>query len=134
MTAMISARDVRKVYDGGMEALKGVSIDIEDGEIVGDFDAEGDIKDDEIVDDSDRKSESKDGEMIDAESVIEDGEIVDDEESDIEDGEIVDDCDGESEIEADEQVAAFDEDDSEDEELGTKPRVLKSLKKLFSDE
>ena len=55
--------------------------------------------------------------------------------SDIEDGEIVDDCDGESEIEADELVAAFDEDDdSEDEELGTKPRVLKSLKKLFSDE
>jgi len=32
--AMISIRDVRKVYDGGGEALKGVDLDIEDGEIL----------------------------------------------------------------------------------------------------
>jgi len=34
MAAIVSIRDLRKVYDGGFEALKGVSLDIEDGEIL----------------------------------------------------------------------------------------------------
>ncbi|MFW8595407.1 ABC transporter ATP-binding protein [Cribrihabitans neustonicus] len=34
MAAILSIRDLRKVYDGGFEALKGVSLDIEDGEIL----------------------------------------------------------------------------------------------------
>lgn len=32
--AMVSIRDVRKVYEGGFEALKGVSLDIQEGEIL----------------------------------------------------------------------------------------------------
>ncbi|WP_299925310.1 ABC transporter ATP-binding protein [uncultured Pelagimonas sp.] len=32
--AMVEIRDVRKVYEGGFEALKGVSLDIEEGEIL----------------------------------------------------------------------------------------------------
>jgi ABC-2 type transport system ATP-binding protein len=34
MTAIVSVKDVRKVYDSGFEALKGVSLDIEEGEIL----------------------------------------------------------------------------------------------------
>ncbi|KIC11909.1 multidrug ABC transporter ATP-binding protein [Leisingera sp. ANG-M1] len=34
MTAILSIRDLRKIYDGGFEALKGVSLDIEEGEIL----------------------------------------------------------------------------------------------------
>jgi ABC-2 type transport system ATP-binding protein len=34
MAAIVSVRDVRKVYDSGFEALKGVSLDIEAGEIL----------------------------------------------------------------------------------------------------
>ncbi|MFY0308874.1 ABC transporter ATP-binding protein [Leisingera sp. D0M16] len=34
MAAILSIRDLRKVYDGGFEALKGVSLDIEEGEIL----------------------------------------------------------------------------------------------------
>ncbi|MDF0600724.1 ABC transporter ATP-binding protein [Psychromarinibacter sp. C21-152] len=34
MSTMLSIRDVRKVYDGGGEALKGVSLEIEEGEIL----------------------------------------------------------------------------------------------------
>lgn len=34
MPAILSIRDLRKVYDGGFEALKGVSLDIEEGEIL----------------------------------------------------------------------------------------------------
>ncbi|MFW8635437.1 ABC transporter ATP-binding protein [Cribrihabitans pelagius] len=34
MAAILSIRDLRKVYEGGFEALKGVSLDIEDGEIL----------------------------------------------------------------------------------------------------
>lgn len=32
--AMVNIRDLRKVYEGGFEALKGVSLDIEEGEIL----------------------------------------------------------------------------------------------------
>ena len=34
MAAILSVKDLRKVYDGGFEALKGVSLDIEEGEIL----------------------------------------------------------------------------------------------------
>ncbi|UWQ75492.1 ABC transporter ATP-binding protein [Leisingera sp. M658] len=34
MSPILSIRDLRKVYDGGFEALKGVSLDIEEGEIL----------------------------------------------------------------------------------------------------
>ncbi|SLN67367.1 Daunorubicin/doxorubicin resistance ATP-binding protein DrrA [Roseivivax jejudonensis] len=34
MAAMVEIRDARKVYDGGFEALKGVTLDIEEGEIL----------------------------------------------------------------------------------------------------
>ncbi|EPX80656.1 ABC transporter ATP-binding protein [Litoreibacter arenae] len=34
MPAIVSAKDVVKIYDGGFEALKGVSLDIEQGEIL----------------------------------------------------------------------------------------------------
>ena len=34
MAAILSIRDLRKIYDGGFEALKGVSLDIEEGEIL----------------------------------------------------------------------------------------------------
>lgn len=34
MSAIVSVRDVTKTYEGGFEALKGVSLDIEDGEIL----------------------------------------------------------------------------------------------------
>ncbi|WP_146346508.1 ABC transporter ATP-binding protein [Phaeobacter marinintestinus] len=34
MTAILSIQDLRKVYAGGFEALKGVSLDIEEGEIL----------------------------------------------------------------------------------------------------
>ena len=34
MAAILSIRDLRKIYDGGFEALKGVSLDIEKGEIL----------------------------------------------------------------------------------------------------
>ncbi|MBQ4827022.1 ABC transporter ATP-binding protein [Leisingera sp. HS039] len=34
MASILSIRDLRKVYDGGFEALKGVSLDIEEGEIL----------------------------------------------------------------------------------------------------
>ncbi|SFD73215.1 ABC transporter ATP-binding protein [Roseivivax sediminis] len=34
MAPMVEIRDARKVYDGGFEALKGVTLDIEDGEIL----------------------------------------------------------------------------------------------------
>ncbi len=34
MTAIVQIDDVRKVYDGGFEALKGVTLDIEEGEIL----------------------------------------------------------------------------------------------------
>ncbi|MBO9465783.1 ABC transporter ATP-binding protein [Tropicibacter sp. R15_0] len=34
MMAMVNIRDLRKVYEGGFEALKGVSLDIEEGEIL----------------------------------------------------------------------------------------------------
>ena len=34
MTAIVSIRDLRKVYNGGFEALKGVSLDIQEGEIL----------------------------------------------------------------------------------------------------
>ncbi|QBF33576.1 ABC transporter ATP-binding protein [Thalassococcus sp. S3] len=34
MTSILKIRDLRKVYDGGFEALKGVSLDIEEGEIL----------------------------------------------------------------------------------------------------
>ncbi|WP_291730140.1 ABC transporter ATP-binding protein [Leisingera sp. F5] len=34
MESILSIRDLRKVYDGGFEALKGVSLDIEKGEIL----------------------------------------------------------------------------------------------------
>jgi ABC-2 type transport system ATP-binding protein len=34
MSAIVTVQDVRKVYDSGFEALKGVSLDIEDGEIL----------------------------------------------------------------------------------------------------
>jgi ABC-2 type transport system ATP-binding protein len=34
MSAILEIRDLRKVYDGGFEALKGVSLDIEEGEII----------------------------------------------------------------------------------------------------
>lgn len=34
MAAILSIRDLRKVYDGGFEALKGVSLGIEEGEIL----------------------------------------------------------------------------------------------------
>ena len=34
MTAMVEISDARKVYDGGLEALKGVSLSIEKGEIL----------------------------------------------------------------------------------------------------
>ncbi|EDZ46917.1 ABC transporter ATP-binding protein [Leisingera daeponensis] len=34
MAAILSIRDLRKMYDGGFEALKGVSLDIEEGEIL----------------------------------------------------------------------------------------------------
>ena len=32
--AMVELRQVRKIYDGGFEALKGVDLDIEAGEIL----------------------------------------------------------------------------------------------------
>ena len=35
MTAIVSVQDVRKVYEGGSEALRGVSLEIADGEILG---------------------------------------------------------------------------------------------------
>ena len=34
MSSMISIRDVRKVFDGGSEALRGASLEIEKGEIL----------------------------------------------------------------------------------------------------
>ncbi|MGR3565875.1 MAG: ABC transporter ATP-binding protein [Heliomarina sp.] len=34
MAAILSVKNLRKVYDGGFEALKGVSLDIEEGEIL----------------------------------------------------------------------------------------------------
>ncbi len=34
MAAMVQIQDLRKVYDGGFEALKGVNLDIEEGEIL----------------------------------------------------------------------------------------------------
>ncbi|MGI3163487.1 ABC transporter ATP-binding protein [Pseudooceanicola sp. 200-1SW] len=34
MAAILEIRDLRKVYDGGFEALKGVTLDIEEGEIL----------------------------------------------------------------------------------------------------
>ena len=34
MTAILSVRDLRKIYDGGFEALKGITLDIEEGEIL----------------------------------------------------------------------------------------------------
>lgn len=34
MSSIVSVRDLRKAYDGGFEALKGVNLDIEDGEIL----------------------------------------------------------------------------------------------------
>ncbi|MBY6056171.1 ABC transporter ATP-binding protein [Leisingera daeponensis] len=34
MAAILSIRDLRKTYDGGFQALKGVSLDIEEGEIL----------------------------------------------------------------------------------------------------
>ena len=34
MSAILQIRDLRKVYDGGFEALKGVTLDIEEGEIL----------------------------------------------------------------------------------------------------
>ena len=34
MSAILQVRDLRKVYDGGFEALKGVDLDIEEGEII----------------------------------------------------------------------------------------------------
>ncbi|OUS22760.1 multidrug ABC transporter ATP-binding protein [Litorivita pollutaquae] len=34
MTAIVSVKDLRKVYDGGFEALKGVTLEIEEGEIL----------------------------------------------------------------------------------------------------
>ena len=34
MPSAVSIRDVRKVYDSGFEALKGVSLEIEQGEIL----------------------------------------------------------------------------------------------------
>ena len=34
MAAILSVKDLRKVYDGGFEALKSVSLDIEEGEIL----------------------------------------------------------------------------------------------------
>ena len=34
MTAILSIRDLRKTYDGGFQALKGVTLDIEQGEII----------------------------------------------------------------------------------------------------
>ena len=34
MAAMVEIEDIRKVYDGGFEALSGVTLDIEEGEIL----------------------------------------------------------------------------------------------------
>jgi len=34
MAAIVSVKDVQKTYDGGFEALKGVNLDIEEGEII----------------------------------------------------------------------------------------------------
>lgn len=34
MTTIVSVRDLKKTYDGGFEALKGVTLDIEEGEII----------------------------------------------------------------------------------------------------
>ena len=34
MAAILSIRDLRKIYDGGFEALKGVTLDIDEGEIL----------------------------------------------------------------------------------------------------
>ena len=34
MPAIVSVQDLRKAYPGGLEALKGVSLDIEEGEIL----------------------------------------------------------------------------------------------------
>jgi len=34
MSAILSIRDLRKTYDGGFQALKGVTLDIEEGEII----------------------------------------------------------------------------------------------------
>ena len=34
MTAIVSVQNVRKTYDGGFEALKGASLDIQEGEII----------------------------------------------------------------------------------------------------
>lgn len=34
MTAILTIRDLRKAYEGGFEALKGVTLDIEEGEIL----------------------------------------------------------------------------------------------------
>ena len=34
MTAILQIKDLRKTYDGGFEALKGVTLDIEEGEII----------------------------------------------------------------------------------------------------
>jgi lipopolysaccharide export system ATP-binding protein len=34
MTAILSVSDLRKTYDGGFEALKGITLDIEEGEIL----------------------------------------------------------------------------------------------------
>ena len=34
MSAIVSIRDLQKTYDGGFQALKGVSLDIQEGEIL----------------------------------------------------------------------------------------------------
>ena len=34
MSAILQVENLRKTYDGGFEALKGVSLDIQDGEIL----------------------------------------------------------------------------------------------------
>lgn len=34
MSAILSIRDLEKTYEGGFQALKGVSLDIEEGEIL----------------------------------------------------------------------------------------------------
>ena len=34
MSAIVSVKDVTKTYEGGFQALKGVSLDIEQGEIL----------------------------------------------------------------------------------------------------